>query len=66
MEPWILEQQRQRRLDAYWAQMPRCVCCGAHIRSEQCLALDDFGLHGYACQRCTDAALVYTEDVSIG
>ena len=63
MEPWMAEEQRQRRLDRYWQRQCRCAACERPIRSEQCLALEEFGLAGYVCESCMEGALRYTADL---
>lgn len=59
MEPWQLEEMRSRRLEA--VPLPRCVCCGERITTEQYLDLERFGLKGCGCQRCVDSSMGWTE-----
>lgn len=63
MEPWQQEALRQLCFDARQRRRPRCQCCGEHIRTERFAALEPFGLGGYACERCLEASMGYTEDL---
>lgn len=51
---------------AYTARLmrrPKCVRCGAHIQTDAYLDLSEFGIPGYACQRCADNATYAIEDL---
>ena len=51
---------------AYTAKLmkrPKCACCGLPIISETYLDLSDFGLEGFACERCVEHNTYDTEDL---
>ena len=51
---------------AYTARLmrrPKCVCCGAHLLGDSYLDLNEFGIPGYACQRCLERCTCSTEDL---
>lgn len=57
MEPWLLEELRQRRR----RPAPLCRCCLEPVASERYLLLDRFGLEGAACEKCVERGMRYCE-----
>ena len=61
MEPWqqeALRRSQQERLPA-----PVCEACGEAITTDDGYFLERFGIKGYACSRCMDAARVFMDIV---
>jgi len=59
MEPWqqeALYRRQQERLPTL-----RCEACGEGITTEDGYFLERFGIKGYACSRCMDAARVFMD-----
>lgn len=59
MEPW-----QQEALFQLWREkraLPRCVCCGGTIETEEYLDLSAFGLKGASCSRCVEANMLCTQ-----
>lgn len=42
---------------------PKCECCGEHIQSDTYTDLSDFGIEGYACERCIERNTHDTADL---
>lgn len=61
MEPWqqeaLLSRQQER------SPTPVCEACGDAITTEYGFFLERFGLKGYACDRCMEAAKVWAEEL---
>lgn len=57
-EPWLLEEQRQRKTDAWLASRPVCVECGWPIVEERALPWDG----GLLCPDCIEIQMVWIEE----